>query len=43
MKTIYIAASDASDKEKALADYVCDGVADQVEIQAAVDLIKGQR
>ena len=31
-----VAASDASSTAKALADYVCDGVADQVEINAAL-------
>lgn len=33
----FVAASDASDQSKAASDYVCDGVADEVEIQAAVD------
>ena len=34
--TLVVAASDASAKSKARADYVCDGVADDVEIQAAI-------
>jgi len=35
--TVVVAASDASAKSKAQADYVCDGTDDQVEIQAAID------
>ena len=38
--TIVIAASDSSAKSKAQADYVCEGTADNVEIQAALDAIK---
>lgn len=34
--TIVVAASDSSAKSKAQADYVCDGTADNVEIQAAI-------
>ncbi len=34
-----VAASDASPAAKALADYVCDGLDDQVEIQAALDAL----
>jgi hypothetical protein len=34
--TIVIAASDSSEKSKAQADYVCDGIDDQVEINAAI-------
>jgi len=37
--TIVIAASDSSAKSKAQADYVCDGTADNVEIQAALDAL----
>jgi len=37
--TVVVAASDASAKSKAQADYVCDGTDDQVEIQAAIDAI----
>lgn len=33
----YVAASDASDKSKALSDYICTGTADQTTIQEAVD------
>jgi hypothetical protein len=33
----YVAASNATAAEKAKADYVCDGTADNVEIQAAID------
>ena len=32
-----VAASDASNESKARADYICDGTADDVEIQAAID------
>jgi hypothetical protein len=38
--TIVIAASNSSAKSKAQADYVCDGIDDNVEIQTALDLIK---
>jgi len=34
---VVVAASDATDKAKRVADYVCDGTADQEEIQAAID------
>lgn len=37
--TLVVAASDSSAKSKAQADYVCDGIADNVEIQAAIDAI----
>ena len=37
--TIVIAASDSTAADKASADFVCDGVADNVEIQAAFDAI----
>lgn len=37
--TLVVAASDASAKVKAQADYVCDGTADDVEIQAAIDAL----
>lgn len=37
MAEIYIASSDASSEYKRSADYVCDGTADQVQIQAAID------
>lgn len=40
--TIYVAASDASAASKALASYVCDGVADEVEIQAALVALPAQ-
>ena len=36
---IYVAASDASQAEKNASDYVCDGVADDVQIQAAIDAV----
>ena len=36
---LVVAASDASAKSKAGADYVCDGTADDVEIQAALDAL----
>jgi hypothetical protein len=35
--SIYIAASNALQRLKDIADYVCDGVHDEVEIQAAID------
>jgi hypothetical protein len=38
-REILVAANDASDTWKKSADYVCDGVNDQVEIQAAIDAI----
>ncbi len=37
--TLIVAASDSSAKSKAGADYVCDGIADQVDIQAAIDAL----
>ncbi|MBM2827388.1 MAG: hypothetical protein HW403_1452, partial [Dehalococcoidia bacterium] len=37
--TVYVAASNASPKSKESADYVCDGVDDQAEVQAAIDSI----
>lgn len=37
--TIVVAASDSSAKSKAQADYVCDGIDDQVEIQAAINAL----
>ena len=33
---IFIAASDSSAKDKAVADYVCDGTNDEVQINAAL-------
>jgi len=39
--TYIVAASDAPDHVKAQADYVCDGTADDVEIQAALDALVG--
>lgn len=38
--TIIIAASDSSAKSKSQADYVCDGTADNIEIQAALDALQ---
>lgn len=37
--TLIVAASDSSAKSKAGADYVCDGTADEVQIQAAIDAL----
>ena len=37
--TYVVAASDAPDHVKRQADYVCDGIDDQVEIQAAIDAL----
>lgn len=39
--TVIVAASDAPQVFKDRADYVCDGTNDEVEIQAAIDLIEG--
>jgi parallel beta-helix repeat protein len=39
--TLTIAASNATAKSKAAADYVCDGVADEVEINAAIESLDG--
>ena len=39
---ISVAASDASDDDKARADYICDGIDDDVEIQAALDTLPGK-
>lgn len=36
--TLTVAASDSSDKSKAQADYICDGTADEVEINSAIDV-----
>ena len=38
----YVVASNASAREKARADYVCDGTADQVQIQAAIDAVQAE-
>lgn len=37
--TIYIAAADSAEKDKKIADFVCDGTHDEVTLQAAVDRI----
>ncbi|HQD26755.1 MAG TPA: hypothetical protein PKV78_09485, partial [Methanoculleus thermophilus] len=37
--TVIVAASDSSAADKAAADYVCDGVNDHVEIQAALNAL----
>jgi hypothetical protein len=37
--TITVAASDSSPQSRIQADYVCDGIDDQVEIQAAIDAV----
>jgi len=39
--TIIVAASDADDREIAQADYLCDGAADDVQIQDAMDELAG--
>ena len=36
-----VAASNASDGQKQKADFCCDGIADQIEIQAAIDFPSG--
>jgi hypothetical protein len=38
----YVVANNASAREKARADYLCDGVADQVQIQAAIDAVQAE-
>lgn len=38
----FVAASNSPAADKAMADYVCDGTADNVEIQAAIDAVKAQ-
>lgn len=40
MHTIYVAPSDGDEFSKRYASYVCDGVNDEVEIQAAIDRVK---
>ena len=37
--TLYVAASDSTAPEKAAANYICDGVNDQVEIQNAMNVV----
>ena len=37
---IYVAANDATTREKAIADYLCDGTADQVQINLAIDDVR---
>lgn len=39
MPTVYVAAYNASDKVKAMADFVCDGTSDEVEINEALVLL----
>ena len=39
---LFIAAAGSSDRVKSRADYVCDGTADHLEIQAAIDSLPGQ-
>ena len=39
LATVYIAASNAPERYKAMADYVCDGVNDHEEIQAAINYV----
>ncbi|WP_243670103.1 hypothetical protein [Methanoculleus chikugoensis] len=41
--TIIVAASDSSAASKAGADYICDGIDDQYEIQAAIDALPPAR
>ena len=38
-KVLLVAASNSSEKVKQIADFVCDGVDDLVELQAAIDLL----
>jgi hypothetical protein len=37
-ESVMVAAADSSPENKALANYICDGVADQVELMASLDL-----
>jgi len=37
-KPIRVAAYDSTDEAKAKADYLCDGIDDQIEIQSALDI-----
>ncbi|MFA5376660.1 MAG: right-handed parallel beta-helix repeat-containing protein [Dehalococcoidia bacterium] len=39
--TLFVAASDATDRERAQADYLCDGVADDVQINMALAALIG--
>lgn len=38
-ETIYVAAADSAERDKACADFVCEGVHDEVTLQAAVDRV----
>ncbi len=38
----YVAASNATAAEKSMADYVCDGTADNVEVQAAITAVQAE-
>lgn len=38
----YVVANNASAREKARADYLCDGIADQVQIQQAIDAVQAE-
>jgi len=40
--TLFVAASDALDRSRAQADYICDGVADEVEIEQAIAALPAQ-
>ena len=35
--TVIVAASNSTDEDKAIADYICDGVNDEAEIQTALN------
>lgn len=39
--TIVVAANDSTSKSKYGADYICDGIDDNIEIQAAIDYVNG--
>lgn len=39
---VFVAASDSSEKDKQGADFVCDGVNDEVELQRAIDTANGE-
>lgn len=42
LATLFVAASNATDGEKANADYVCDGTGDEIEINAAIQALPAE-
>lgn len=43
LPSLFVAASTAATEQKALADYICDGTADQVQINAALAALPGSK